>query len=264
MDDELILKTRLAMDERPIRNLEKKINQWLYSLPTEAPETAQSIYESLLTQMANYQTSIERHRFIQQANNNDVDQYSNIVDKTGTKVVKTRNDISSLKDELVKAQKIRDNKLEYDKVALEIMKLQTREAYQQSIQQLKSDIEWLKNEKKNKDISLEERKNNLSGLIESAKKLQKTMEDERIQNRETQKQLMDMGHEYEDYSEDENENDDDDNEEEVLPDGSQVENKAIQNGTSHRFQERNEDEDEEGMVPNGDDEEKANVITNES
>ncbi|CAO3607752.1 unnamed protein product [Cunninghamella blakesleeana] len=220
----------------------------------------QSIYESLLAQMSNYQTNIERHSYIQHANKNDVDQYSKTVDQTGTMVVETRNAIISLKDELINAQKIRDNKLEYDKVALEIMKLQTRDAYQQSIQQLKSDIEWLKNEKKNKEITLEGRKNNLSGLIESAKKIQKTMEDERVQNRETQKQLMDMGHEYDDYSEDENEVEEEEEEEEEGT-SPEVNKNAQNNTTSHRFQERNEDEDEEGMVPNGDDEEKANVIT---
>lgn len=46
-------------------------------------------------------------------------------------MVETREAIASLKNDLIKAQKIRDNKLEYDKVALEIMKLQSRDAYQE-------------------------------------------------------------------------------------------------------------------------------------
>ena len=38
-------------------------------------------------------------------------------------------DIVSLKQDLLAAQKIRNHKLEYDRVAREIMKLDTRDAY---------------------------------------------------------------------------------------------------------------------------------------
>ncbi|CAO3586344.1 unnamed protein product [Absidia cylindrospora] len=175
-------------------------------------------------------------------------------------VVETREAITSLKDDLVKAQKIRDNKLEYDKVALEIMKLQTRDAYQESIQQLKSDIEFLKNEKVKKETTVVSRKRQLGDLIDSAKKIQKGMEEQRAQTRETQKRVMDMGQEYD--------SSDDENDEDMSHDASPDETSTLPNGTatttSHRFQERNEDEDEEGMVPNGDDEEKANIVTNSS
>ncbi|ORZ16403.1 hypothetical protein BCR42DRAFT_451358 [Absidia repens] len=259
-DDDWVLKARLAMDERPIRNLEKRINQWMRSLSTDSLETTQNNYESILTQIANYQTNIERHNLIQRANKKDVERYSERVDKTSTMVVETREAITSLKDDLVKAQKIRDNKLEYDKVALEIMKLQTRDAYQESIQQLKSDIEFLKNEKAKKETTVMSRKRQLGDLIDSAKKIQKGMEEQRAQTRETQKRVMDMGQEYD--------SSDDENDEDMSHGASPDETSTLPNGTaaatSHRFQERNEDEDEEGMVPNGDDEEKTNIVTNSS
>lgn len=38
-------------------------------------------------------------------------------------------DIITLKEDLIKAQKVRDQKLEYDRVAREIMKFDTRDTY---------------------------------------------------------------------------------------------------------------------------------------
>ncbi|KAI8343673.1 hypothetical protein BC941DRAFT_411985 [Chlamydoabsidia padenii] len=262
-DDDWVLRTRLAMDERPIRNLEKRINQWMRSLSTDSLEASQNTYESIMTQIANYQANIERHSLIKRANKKDIEKYSDTVEKTATMVVETRAAIASLKNDLIKAQKIRDNKLEYDKVALEIMKLQSRDAYQESINQLRSDIEFLKNEKAKKESTLVSRKRQLGDLIESAKKIQKGMEEQRAQTRETQKRVMDMDQAYD--------SSDDEQDEGMSPGPAQGETGTLPNGvstttttTSHRFQERNEEEDEEGMVPNGDDEEKANIMTSDA
>ncbi|KAF7728534.1 THO complex subunit 7 [Apophysomyces ossiformis] len=253
MDDEAVLKTRLAIDDRPVKNLEKKVVAWLASLKTESIESAQHSYESLLIQISNYRTSLERHAHIQRANEGDIEHYANIVDGTGSTIVGARERITGLKEELKIAQKGRDNKLEYDKVAREIMKLQTRDAYHASIEQLQRDIDMLKREKGNKEMAFESRKRKFSELVESVKTLKASIDEERAQTHETQRMLQDMDQDYASSEEEESVSDDE---------NSSPDHKATTNGF-HRFQERNDEDedededenaDEEGMVADGEDE----------
>ncbi|KAI8384832.1 uncharacterized protein BYT42DRAFT_633482 [Radiomyces spectabilis] len=259
---ETVLKTRLAIDDRPIKNLEKKINHWLATLATEPIDVAQYSYETLLVQIASYQTNIDRLAPIQQVNNEDVQRYASMVDHTvrqvhdfgiqrpNFRIVKaverTRVEIKGLKEELSKAQKIRDNKLEYDKVAREIMKLQTRDEYHKSIAQLQKDIDMLKQEKIKREGAFESRKRNLAALIDTTKQLQRTVEEERAMSHESQKMLMDMDRGYE--------SSDDEEEQSVSP------TTADDSKQSHRFKERN-DEDDEG--DDGDEEEGMVMDTDE-
>ena len=97
------LKMRLAMDDRQIKNLQKKASAWMSNLSNEPIETAwvaitrsnnpsnlisipcysQYSYETMLLFLASYQTSIERHPLLQQANAEDVQGYGVIGDQTG-------------------------------------------------------------------------------------------------------------------------------------------------------------------------------------
>lgn len=88
-------------------------------------------------------------------------------------------DIVTLKEDLIVAQNVRNHKLEYDRVAREIMKLDTRDAYRDSIEELKKEIEILQREKINKLTALENRKRNLKQAVDSLKDLQRSVEEER-------------------------------------------------------------------------------------
>ncbi|KAI9496014.1 Tho complex subunit 7-domain-containing protein [Zychaea mexicana] len=247
MDDENMLRTRLEVDDRQIRGLQKKISSWLSSLPIDTNESTQNIYESLLLQLTSYQTNVERYPILVHANDTDINNYEHMGEETAREVVATAEQISSLKDELKEAQKVRNNKLEYDKVAREIMKLQTRDEYQQSIMELKADIDMLKREKANKEQAFESRKVNFAELIKTVKDLQRTVEEERAKGHEMQKKLMDMDRGYQSSDDEASVNSD--------SQGHTPEDHHNANGGSHRFQERNnedDDGDEEGMVADED------------
>ncbi|KAI7853145.1 hypothetical protein BDC45DRAFT_511433 [Circinella umbellata] len=246
MDEESMLRTRLEIDDRNVRGLQKKISSWLTTLPTESIEASQNVYESLLLNLSAYKTTIERYPLLATANSMDIEKYGQMVDQTVHAVGSTAEQISSLKDELKEAQKVRDNKLEYDKVAREIMKLETRESYDQTIKELEADIAMLKREKANKEKAFDSRKTNFSELIKTVKELQRTVEEERAKGNEMQKKLMDMDREYESSDDEASVNSES---REHTP-----EERRTTNGGSHRFQERSNDDDddddgdEEGMV----------------
>ncbi|KAG1222338.1 hypothetical protein G6F35_005369 [Rhizopus arrhizus] len=151
-------------------------------------------------------------------------------------------DIVTLKEDLIVAQNVRNHKLEYDRVAREIMKLDTRDAYRDSIEELKKEIEILQREKINKLTALENRKRNLKQAVDSLKDLQRSVEEERAAITEDKRKVMDMERGY--ASSDE--------EGDIGSSSGEEEEERVEEDkkyTSHRFQERkSDDEDEEGIV----------------
>ncbi|KAG2209174.1 hypothetical protein INT47_005466 [Mucor saturninus] len=240
MEEETYLKGRLALDDRAVKMLEKKIIYFLKSLYNEPVDSAQHQFENLLIQLLNYQTHLQRHPPIQVANDRDIAEYQNIIEKTVSIQAGAAVDIVSLKDDLKKAQKVRDHKLEYDRVARDIMKLSTRDTYKESIQSLSSDIELLKREKISKIAAFESRHDNLTLLVNNLKDLQQSVEEERNIKNEDKERLMDMERGYVSS---------DDEGDMGFSDDEPVEEEKILPAVNHRFQERNDEEDEEeGIV----------------
>ncbi|CEP17261.1 hypothetical protein [Parasitella parasitica] len=241
MEEETYLKQRLALDDRHVKLLEKKYYSFLQTLYDEPLERSQFQLENLLILLLNYQTSLERHPRIQAANSQEVEEYKNIVQETAIIQTKAGADIVALKEDLIKAQKARDQKLEYDRVAREIMKFETRNTYAESISNLQNDIQLLQREKANKLRAFESRKENLTKLVDTLKDLQKSVEDERANLTDDQKKLMDMERGYV--------SSDDEGDIGLSDDEPEVEEIKEPASTNHRFQERNDEEDEEeGIV----------------
>ncbi|CEI92721.1 hypothetical protein RMCBS344292_06974 [Rhizopus microsporus] len=243
MDEELFLKQRLALDDRAVKGLEKKVFTFLHTLGTESVESAQHSFENILIQLLSYRTNLERNPIIEHVNAKDINEYNAIVERTAVAQREAMKDIVSLKQDLLAAQKIRNHKLEYDRVAREIMKLDTRDSYTESITQLKKEIEVLQREKINKLIALENRKKNLSQAVQNLKDLQRSVEEERAMMNDDKRMVMDMERGY--ASSDE--------EGDILSEDEQVKpEQDDKKYTSHRFHERkseDEDEDEEeGIV----------------
>ncbi|KAI8879868.1 hypothetical protein K501DRAFT_325283 [Backusella circina FSU 941] len=241
-DEELSLKQRLALDDRIVRLLEKKVRLFLKALPNETLESAQHQYENLMVQLMNYQTNLERQFPLQAANDKEIAEYQYTNEETVKMEAKAKEDIISLKEELIEAQKIRDHKLEYDRVAREIMKLKKRETYTNSIETLQRDIDLLEKEKARKNIALEKRKQDLSTLVNSIKDLQKSVDEERSNMDDDQKKVIDMERGYissDDEGDIASSDEEDTKEEEKQP------------AAFSRFQERDngdDEEEEEGIV----------------
>ncbi|KAG1150895.1 hypothetical protein G6F38_001702 [Rhizopus arrhizus] len=241
MDEELSLKQRLALDDRTVKTLEKKVHSFLNTLYTEPIDSAQHAFENILIQVTSYQTNLERNPIIQTVNDKDIKEYNAIVERTAVAQAEAIKDIVTLKEDLIVAQNVRNHKLEYDRVAREIMKLDTRDAYRDSIEELKKEIEILQREKINKLTALENRKRNLKQAVDSLKDLQRSVEEERAAITEDKRKVMDMERGYASSDEEGDIGSSSGEEEERVEEDKKY--------TSHRFQERkSDDEDEEGIV----------------
>ncbi|KAI8366134.1 hypothetical protein BD560DRAFT_155106 [Blakeslea trispora] len=241
MDDEPYLKSRLALDERHVRTIEKKTFEYLSHLYDDTLESAHCRLEGILVLLLGYQINLERVPSIQAANTKDIQDYQQTVDETAIIQAQAGADIAIFKAELVEAQQARNQKLEYDRVARDIMNFETRDTYYESIQALERDIQLLQLEKENKQKTFESRKANLSQLVNNLKDLQATVEQQRSVLTEDQKRLMDMERGYI-SSDDEGDMglSDEEEEEEKQEHQSQADDHV-----TSRFKERNNEDDED-------------------
>ncbi|OBZ81891.1 THO complex subunit 7, partial [Choanephora cucurbitarum] len=215
--------------------------------------------EGLLVLLLGYQTNLERVPSIQAANTKDIQDYQQTVDETAIIQSQAGADIAVFKAELVEAQQARDQKLEYDRVARDIMHYETRDTYHESIQALERDIQLLQLEKENKQKAFESRKTNLSQLVNSLKDLQATVEQERSVVTEDQKRLMDMERGY--ISSDDEGDMGLSDDEGQHHDSAEQEEKADDHVTS-RFKERNNEEDEDDHHRHHEEEDEEEGIVN--
>ncbi|CAO3674491.1 unnamed protein product [Rhizopus stolonifer] len=237
MDEELPLRQRLALDNRAVKTLEKKVHTFLSTLYKEP------IASAPVTKLSN---KFERNPIIQKVNDKDIKGYDDIIERTVGSQSEAVKDIVTLKEDLIVAQDVRNHKLEYDRVARDIMELETRDTYKESIEDLKKEIEILRREKENKMVALDNRKKNLKQAVQNLKDLQSSMEEDRALMTDDRKKVMDMekGCILSDDGEEFNSSDE---EEERVSQEERAEQEKKHH--IHRFQKRSsDDEDEEGMV----------------
>ncbi|KAI8982482.1 hypothetical protein BDF20DRAFT_818197, partial [Mycotypha africana] len=243
---EASLKERLALNDRLVKTLEKGVFSFLETLHEEPTEKAQHHLETLLISLNNYKTTLERHPPIQIANEKEISVYEDFINNTVGVQSQAKEDIVSLREELSKAQKVRNQKLEYDRVARDIMKYETRNTYKQSIDSLQDEINLLEREKARRYEAYERRKLNLSTLVNTLTNLQQSVEEERNNLDEDQRRFMDMERGYVSSDDEGDMNALSDNEDETIKEEEPAP------AAFNRFQDRRNDEDdeddEEGIV----------------
>ncbi|KAI8075100.1 hypothetical protein BC940DRAFT_287444 [Gongronella butleri] len=238
--------SRVTLEDKQWGTFEKKLWSWLYNLPNMTHEEAQGDYNNLAATLDNYKACWSRAALSQDANLIDIQRYEGQVGDIDAIIEKAKADVQGLRHELQGAQKIRDNKLEYDKIALEIMKHKSREEYAESIASLKADIEWLKKDKAEKAQKIDMRKQKLAHLVAAVKNTQQEMEDERKRDFDDRKRLTDLAAQYPD-SEDE-----DDMDGSMQGDDEELKDDDDEPITNNRFKEREDDDDEDGLLENDD------------
>ncbi|OZJ05535.1 hypothetical protein BZG36_01927 [Bifiguratus adelaidae] len=189
-DEETSVKTRLSVDERPLRNLIKKFYSWVNQLDNVTNEEAQTSLDALFLQLLHYQILLKRQQALHDMNIQEVQNYSQENIRIEQESQEAKEAIVALQSELEKARKLRDNKMEYDKIAKDIMQLKTRKESLDTIQQLESDIKMLEKEKVTYKTLRQHREQQFYTLIGSVKALQKEIEEERERGNQAERMAM--------------------------------------------------------------------------
>ncbi|KAI8581321.1 hypothetical protein K450DRAFT_232490 [Umbelopsis ramanniana AG] len=246
MDDEAIIRNRLAVEERPFKSLVLRYKAWTNSINSDTRENIEHGYEAILIQIAQYELAMKQHQLMHQMNEREVRNYQNEVSRIATEIEDTQSHISKLKQDLERANEIRNNKLEYDRIAHDILQLEDRDTYNKNILQMRADIDLLKEEKAKQSAVFKNRKEQFSNLLAVVKELQTSITNERESTNEMKNIVLNMDDGFDDRSD------------EGTPTpaaavdtaDAEMEEKE-KTASSHRFSERDEDADEEGMVEDG-------------
>ncbi|GAB5586265.1 hypothetical protein Unana1_01165 [Umbelopsis nana] len=245
MDDETIIRNRLAVEERPYKNLVMRYKAWTHSINNDKRENIEHGYEAILIQIAQYELAMKQHQLMHQMNEQEVKNYQEEVSKIASEIDDTQSHISKLKQDLERANEIRNNKLEYDRIAHDILQLESRDTYEKNIAQMRADIQMLQQEKAKQSAVFQNRKEQFGRLLAMVKELQTSISSERESTNEMKNIVLNMDDGFDAGSEEGSSTP-------APVDTTDADVEAREKAaSSHRFSERDDDADEEGMVEDG-------------
>lgn len=203
--DEAVVRTRLLLDgdvtgdDRRLNNLCKmvrklvffsKINSFLffqflkwtstkdYSDSEKAREEDKKQFSRLMASMAQCEWTESKSKMVQEMNRKEAENYQLLFDNIKTEITKAEVEIRETKEELISARKIRKNRMEYDALAKVINENPDRATQGLKIEEIKSELEKLKETEAALEDKLESRKKQFHVLVQSIHNLQQLLNED--------------------------------------------------------------------------------------
>ncbi|KAJ3002507.1 UNVERIFIED_CONTAM: hypothetical protein HDU68_006193 [Siphonaria sp. JEL0065] len=129
MDEETIIRNKLAVDQRPLKKLMRKFQLLAHSVHSKQDDASRAqALESFLIDLATYSTTVlHKQHQIQLMNTIQQSHFSSDFDTVSADIEQTKIDIERLKLELIHENKKRAEMLEYDQVAKSVLEFPSRE-----------------------------------------------------------------------------------------------------------------------------------------
>ena len=121
---------------------------------------------------------MDKTRFIQDMNQNETENYTQLETKIIEGIDETRNIIEQTKVELEQAKVIRKHKLEYDEIGKKIAEFSSREESEKRIREIETERESLRTRERDIENKLAQRRSQFSVIIKSIHELQELILDE--------------------------------------------------------------------------------------
>ncbi|XP_040581370.1 THO complex subunit 7 homolog [Lepeophtheirus salmonis] len=173
------MKTRLLIDgegtgeDRRLNTLYKNILKWV----DEDKNTSQSLYQRIMTQISYSEWSMKKSLLVESMNQEELQNYEDLVNAIGDGVLESKNDIQDSKMELKEAGQIRLNKLEYDALAKAISKYPSRDTCLTGLSTLQSELGQLRRIETQLDSKFDIRKKQFHVLLHSIGQLHELIEE---------------------------------------------------------------------------------------
>ena len=135
-------------------------------------------YSRLMASIAQCEWIENKSKLVQDMNKVEAKNYEELYDKIKQDIQDAEKDIRHTKEELVKARKIRRNRMEYDALAKVINQNPDRARQGQKIDEIKSQLESLKQTEAALEEKLESRKKQFNVLVQSILNLQELLEED--------------------------------------------------------------------------------------
>ncbi|KAI9193406.1 Tho complex subunit 7-domain-containing protein [Polychytrium aggregatum] len=180
--EEKIIQNRLLMDPA-VKAVKKCLRQFHATVAAlnqhRSSAESQLAMESFLVALSGLETSILKHQLLHDMNLRETSHYIEDQQRIEREIVNAREDIESLKLELVEAQRQRNNRLEYDAKAREIQQYESRARKSKKIDVLKAEISKFEAEQRAHKTSMEFRKRQIQAALNTLHTIQEEIADTR-------------------------------------------------------------------------------------
>lgn len=134
----------------------------------------------MLGQLAQCEFTVRKSAFCRKMMGNELKNYKEISKAIDGGIEQAKIQITQSKENLVKAKKIRKNRMEYDVLAKVISQQPDRKETTAKLETLKKDLDDLKDSRTKLDQKLEARRNDFTVLMRSIQELQRRLDGEDV------------------------------------------------------------------------------------
>ncbi|KAF9987611.1 THO complex subunit 7 [Modicella reniformis] len=187
MDHDELIRTRLSINERPLKRLTARFYKWSTSLSTGSVEDIENGLQSFLLEISQFQLGLSRTKLITEMAERERGHYEQDQQQIKENIAKSEEELKALVGMLKKAKQDRANKIEYDKLAAEVSKFPSRESSQETIANLKAEILELEQEAYQQSQVMELRKKQFFTALLCLQSIQESIEEDQ---REEAKRLF--------------------------------------------------------------------------
>ncbi|KAF9903241.1 THO complex subunit 7 [Linnemannia zychae] len=145
-DTDNIIRTRLSVNERPLRRLTQRFQKWTGVLVAGSREEIENGFQGLLMEISQFELGLSKSTLVAEMAERERQHYNEERHQIEDSIALSHEELETLARDLEEAKQERSNKIEYDQLAAQVLQFPSRESSQQSIAQLNAEILELENE----------------------------------------------------------------------------------------------------------------------
>ncbi|KAF9974225.1 THO complex subunit 7 [Actinomortierella ambigua] len=146
MDDDTIIRSKLAVDEKSLQRLTKRFNQWSSNLFKETDEDFEKGMGSVLLELSQVELKLQHAQLVAAMTFREREYYHKEQQQIEDQVQAAQQELVQLEQQLEEAKKERSNKIQYDELTNEINQFPTRHQSMQQVDHLRREIAELEAE----------------------------------------------------------------------------------------------------------------------
>ena len=144
----------------------------------KAKEDNKRQYSRLMASIAQCEWIENKSKLVQDMNRTEAQHYEMLYEKIKLEINQAEEEIRQTKEDLVKARKVRKNRMEYDALAKVINKNPDRSTQGKKIEEVKAELDDLKAAEEALETKLESRKKQFHVLVQSIHNLQALLDED--------------------------------------------------------------------------------------
>ncbi|KAF9117693.1 THO complex subunit 7 [Mortierella sp. 14UC] len=145
-DTDNIIRTRLSVNERPLRRLTQRFQKWTGVLVAGSREDIENSFQGLLMEISQFELGLSKSTLVAEMAERERQHYHEERHQIEDNIALSHEELETLARDLEEAKQERANKIEYDQLAAQVLQFPSRESSQQSIAQLNTEILDLESE----------------------------------------------------------------------------------------------------------------------